>query len=420
MMNDNLSISNLSHTEVYSMLQHIPGVANILLTVITLWAIVSLIHYGHMSGKWRHMNQSSAEKLNHGLIYTSVVICAVLCELRFISTQITLGLGIWEEATEPGCEITGHFGLVMFNLAFFMSLMVLWLRQRVFYLNQMLNVTYGRCVSLVSKYCIWILLLLTLTATCIHISLRSSYQDYSGDPGGCLHEVDSGPHTSSVVLITLTFVVGELTLIGLFLYPLKMRLRHSVLMKFSKRYRTQRKISVKAVSVSSEEVMERVTSAERPDTSTNCDSYLSTANEEFSQRDNLFSQICTRSKTSTSQPSSNALPCQISVSAIRKPQKRKKQSLKREIQAILQRSVVVLIVSIVSVISVTFSTFLLMHSKDFRRLVLVITNLCLFFHFLYIVCAFSHWKEMLLSSLLPSAMSSAGEVKAITVECALP
>ena len=68
-----------------------------------LWILISLIHHGIQAGKWRKIINHE-EKLNRGLVYSSVATTASLCALRLMFTLIYLNVG-YNEGENTICDV---------------------------------------------------------------------------------------------------------------------------------------------------------------------------------------------------------------------------------------------------------------------------------------------------------------------------
>ena len=79
---------------------------NATLIALSLWILFSLIHFGVTTCQWSGRQKRNADKLNAGWIYTSVVVCAIMAIIRFITSQVAHNVGFGEDKNER-CEKIG-------------------------------------------------------------------------------------------------------------------------------------------------------------------------------------------------------------------------------------------------------------------------------------------------------------------------
>ena len=189
---------------------------NGVLTVLTLWILFSLVHFGVKTGKWRGSQKRHADKLNAGWIYSSVIMCAVMAIIRYTTSQITTNLG-FDAMQNDLCEAVNDALFVEYSLVLFSNYVFLWLRQRAFYTNEMFNITYGRSLRFLSAFSI-----LILAVAGIGVNLVNTIPiNYPANFRGCYY--DKGSDTVdkwSWALCAVVLVIGQAMLLSLLLYPL--------------------------------------------------------------------------------------------------------------------------------------------------------------------------------------------------------
>uniref|UniRef100_H2Y0W8 Uncharacterized protein n=1 Tax=Ciona intestinalis TaxID=7719 RepID=H2Y0W8_CIOIN len=127
----------------------VPTIINALLILLALWITFSVTHYGIKTDKWCTTAKRKSQQLSAGVIYSSVVLCAVMTILRYVTSFATFHLGIGE-GKDYECEIISDMSFAMYCLVTACVYLFLWLRQRTFYANKMLNVSYNRFLRFVS------------------------------------------------------------------------------------------------------------------------------------------------------------------------------------------------------------------------------------------------------------------------------
>ena len=218
-------IENYDRTKQFDWI--FPVSINILLLVLAIYIVASLVHFGIVTEKWSKKRSSSSHKLNAGIVYTSVIICALCCILYFVISLVILNIGFDDESSEL-CDafsdvITFFFTLVIFSVNFF-----LWLRQRSLYTERLLSETFNRAIKVISCVSIFVIL-----AGGLLVSIIASFaNDIVSSVNGCSYS--SGQFNRGIVVwIGVAFYFfGQISLLCLFIYPLQKSVQVTV---FSKR-----------------------------------------------------------------------------------------------------------------------------------------------------------------------------------------
>ena len=189
---------------------------NATLIALSLWILFSLVHFGVKTGQWSGRQKRNADKLNAGWIYTSVVVCAIIAIIRFITSQVAHNVGFGEDKNER-CEKIADALYVEYACVLFCIFVFLWLRQRTFFTNKMLNFGYNKILKVLSGSSIFVLFGAGLAATIISaITIH-----YSSSPIGCRYDSASGLLSFwSWIFCVITFVIGEVLMLVLLVYSL--------------------------------------------------------------------------------------------------------------------------------------------------------------------------------------------------------
>ena len=192
-----------------------PISCNVLFLVAGIWILSSLVHYGIKTKQWKlHVSRRDSDKLNAGKIYFSVIVCAVLCDIHLAFTLLYTNLE-FELNQDRHCEYSGDtinslYGLFRLSVQIFF-----WLRQRIFYTNQMLNVNYSTPVKVISLSSIIVLLMVSAAFAIFFI-----YPDnFKSSINGCSFASDLAVEYA-VILLVATWM-SQITLISLFVYALR-------------------------------------------------------------------------------------------------------------------------------------------------------------------------------------------------------
>nr|XP_018673399.1 uncharacterized protein LOC108951117 [Ciona intestinalis]XP_026689683.1 uncharacterized protein LOC108951117 [Ciona intestinalis] len=194
----------------------VPTIINALLILLALWITFSVTHYGIKTDKWCTTAKRKSQQLSAGVIYSSVVLCAVMTILRYVTSFATFHLGIGE-GKDYECEIISDMSFAMYCLVTACVYLFLWLRQRTFYANKMLNVSYNRFLRFVSASSFLVIFFSGLGAIVVTLTPVS----YPSSARGCTYKpsfniVETIGWAVSVALL----VLSQLVLIALFVYPL--------------------------------------------------------------------------------------------------------------------------------------------------------------------------------------------------------
>jgi len=176
----NISQVRLSHTEEFDWILSMTFVVT--LNTLTLWMLVSLIHYGVKTKLWKK-KQKNKHALNSGKIYTCVVVLTCLCLLYFISSLVALNIG-YNENEDKICKIISIVSFTLYLLIYTGVSLFLWLRQRVFYANQFLNGNYNRIIKMLSYVSIFVIVGNNLILLVIFFGITIS--PFTSSSNGCL------------------------------------------------------------------------------------------------------------------------------------------------------------------------------------------------------------------------------------------
>ena len=194
----------------------LPFAVTITLMFTSVWTLISLLYYGSKTGKWNKIQTKKSNQLNVGLVYISVVVCAFLCIAYLIATLLYMNIG-FNEGEDHLCNVVGDVANCTYGFVLFSVYIFLWLRQRVFYQNQMLNVKYSRIVQVFSSISIIVIL---VVGVLVLVFISVPVNQYSS-PDGCIYQPDNELRIGYWISVVLEGVFGQTILLGLFFYALK-------------------------------------------------------------------------------------------------------------------------------------------------------------------------------------------------------
>ncbi|CAK8695768.1 unnamed protein product [Clavelina lepadiformis] len=345
----------------------IPFIINNVLMIISVWINASLIHYGIRTNKWKVMNRSHDMILGSGAIYTSVVFCSVTATCRLIATQISfhVGLGIGRDAE---CEMIFD-ALRFFSCLTLLSVFVfLWLRQRAFYVNKMMNARYNPILKLLSATSI----LLIFGSGSSFFLIQTIAHDHPSSIDGCVYRPQVGGSLLEEWLVPAVLTAfGHSMLLFLFIYPLK-----NYLGKFCCNTFTL------CSSYSDYERQQRNSSS----TTGSKDTELS-GEQNNTDSPEVSSEMKNVSKTSSDQPTLNRNRLCPNVNV----------NTNHMVGRIMTKTIIFAIISILTSILLPIITINLLPSNGNRRISNLLYDFDAVGNLLLVICSFESYKKMLTS-----------------------
>ena len=194
----------------------IPVTVNIILTTITLWVLICLVDYGRKTGKWRQIPATNSDNLNAGLVYTSVVVCACACVVRYAVSLLYMNVGFGEDADDH-CDAIADTAVCFYAFVLFSVFLFLWFRQRVFYRTYVVRSAFHNVYSCFSSASIGLIFIAGVGAALLNvlpINHRSSVD-------GCIYIPDESQRMGYLISVAVAVFIGQVVLLGLFIYPLQ-------------------------------------------------------------------------------------------------------------------------------------------------------------------------------------------------------
>ena len=190
-------------------------VMNFTLLSIGAWMVANIGIYGIRSKKFR---RNKKKTLSEHFILKVLFVTAILMIPRFLTTQALLWVG-YEPRTDDGqCNLLNHFTVGLHWLGFFPVGLFWWLRQRSLYLQPSLIRLYTKPLQVLSWGCI---IFVFFSGMCVTLGLIIM-SHYEASENGCQEFEDSHRHQANVnYCLAAALVISELTLLALFIYPLK-------------------------------------------------------------------------------------------------------------------------------------------------------------------------------------------------------
>ena len=202
----------------------------VLLLASGIWILASLVHYGIKTEQWKPgVWRRDTDKLNAGKIYSSVIVCAVLCDIYLGLNLFYTNVG-FELNQNKQCEYLGDTSGAFYALCLLSVQTFLWLRQRALYTNRMLNVNYSKPVKVVSFLSIVVTFVCGFAAAVMYIYPVN----YKSSLNGCTYVSDLTVENTLTIIIVI--VICQNSLLGLFVYALQQSKHRSPLSTEKKSY----------------------------------------------------------------------------------------------------------------------------------------------------------------------------------------
>ena len=347
----------------------VPIVVHVFLVFSMVWIILSLVHFGIKNKKWQgSMELNNFEKLSSGLIYSSVLLCATICLLRYIITLTVLNVG-YEKEDDYLCSILSDLQSCFYALVQMSVLFFLWLRQRAFYTNAMLAVSYTRTVRSFSLISIALILI-----SAVGITVFSTLpDDRRSSPNGCVYESDGSSRVGYWVFLALVIIFVHGILFGLFYHAIRR----------SGNFNKRSGYSLKQKSPKPEE--ERSSEKSQDTSSKELNQDLS-----INSPPKTVSSVINSSKTNSS-PATNSSATKSKRRSSNKPRKSK-----HPIKKTLQKT---FLFAIISVTADIFLSVVWLFIKVDGRILVTFYNVNALFSLLLVIFSFPPYKKMLFSFL---------------------
>jgi len=197
----------------------VPVTINFLLLILTAWILLSLVCYGVKTKKWRRKQASNADMLNIGPIYTTVVFAAIFCSLHQTINLIYLNVGFngSNSKQDEFCDMLGDTAVCFYFLILFSVNLFYWFRQRIFFQNEMLKVSYSKGVKILSFASIFVLFAGGLAV----LIINNVPNNRQGSFDGCTFKPEESRRVAYWVPIVAITIIGQVVLLGLLAYAVK-------------------------------------------------------------------------------------------------------------------------------------------------------------------------------------------------------
>ena len=207
--------SNESMVEFQAELWFAGLLTNSVLIFISFWLLASIALYGIKYGKFR---RNKRKGLRDNAMMRLALLIAILMFPRISTTNALLWIG-YEPANPSSnkvCEAVIDLSVISFYLGILPVGFFLWLRQRSLYQQPSLVRLYTIPVKIISWGCIIFLFVSGCSITLVLMIPT----DFNSSWNGCNASVGVDRHKTVRYILSVVLAIGELALLGLFIYPL--------------------------------------------------------------------------------------------------------------------------------------------------------------------------------------------------------
>ena len=325
----------------------IPVTLNVLLMIVTLWLLISLIHYGIKTKKWKS-HQRKVDYINSGLIYSSVVACAVMCMFRYVVSLVYMNVGFHESEDEL-CDSVADTLYCAYAFVLFCAAMFLWFRQRALYAHRLLNVNYNKIVRFFSLTCFVFFFAYALFV----IILNNLPNSFLSSSEGCVVKPNGNLNANYWIAAAAGIAFYNIALLSLLYYAL------THVQTFQKKLASKRYESKRAQTI---------------------------ANTNFNSEPSSTNFRPLESETSVGKMSTLAI--------------RRKYATTQKIKTALQKTLVFAVISIISETFLQIYAIFIANPLGHRRVSSVLFDVNSFLNLICLIFSFSSSKEMMTSPLI--------------------
>ena len=322
----------------------LPVTISIVLFCATLFLLISIVHYGMKTKKWRQIQRYDSDKLNAGLVYSTLLLCAVVCLLQYAASLAFLNIG-FRSGEDELCDAVSHVEHCFYFLTLFSVELFLWLRQRAFYSNRMLNVHFSRTIRWVSFLSIFVISTFSLLAL-----VFETLSNHHVTNKGCKFKPNNRFLTPYVIFSICMVVFGQSVLIGLLFHALqqtnKPDVRETMLCKY----------------------------------------FASCCSSNTNRK--------AANSASPTNPVDSGIPSRL-TSPASSNRSRTKSSI--VVKQILMQTLIFAIISVITDIIVAITTYYITDPEEHRELIIIMEDINAFFNLFIILLSFLQWKSIVIS-----------------------
>ena len=187
----------------------------IVLMIVDLWLIISLIHYGIKTTKWRRLQPGNPNSLSSGRIYLSVIICSITAFFYHLFYAAYLNVG-FQENEDSLCKAMISMASIGYISCFLSIILFLWFRQRTLYTAFLPVTRFTKPLNFFSFIIIFVSFFLGVVGIILAILANA----VNSTSAGCDLQNENSLQLIAFASIGSTIIFSQVSLLLLFIYAL--------------------------------------------------------------------------------------------------------------------------------------------------------------------------------------------------------
>ena len=362
---------------------------NLSLICVCIWLAITIGAYGFKSGKFRRQRKAD---FSGGLILKLLFLSALTIIPRLVSTLVVALVG-FETGSKNDyiCEVAEDVSIGAYYVALLPAYLFLWFRQRSLYLQPSIERLYTVTIKCFS----WGCLIFLITAGIGIIIIFVLPLAYQASPRGCILREEEEENVLAFYVFSIFLIVGQFTLLSLFIYPLhvhrNVKVSNPVSMTIKAEKRFSSEPSDRDFSVQTEEESEDKVSVNIRN---------SNDSSSFSPKRQSFAVRVGQTITNFQQ---NHLQQQFKTQ-VRK-QKKNSHSTGKRIKRVMKRSIVSALVCILSDLTALGLVGFVIDEKTAKSFTNTVFDISLIVNITSLICSFDTYKKIFNAPCASSSVS---------------
>ena len=187
----------------------------IVLMIVDLWLIISLIHYGIKTTKWRRLQPGNPNSLSSGRIYLSVIICSITAFFYHLFLAAYQNVG-FQENEDSLCKAMISMDNIAYISCFLSIIIFLWFRQRTLYTAFLPVTRFAKPL----KFFSFIIIFVSFFLGVVGIILAILANMVISTSAGCVLQNQSSLQLIAFASIGSTIIFSQVSLLLIFIYAL--------------------------------------------------------------------------------------------------------------------------------------------------------------------------------------------------------
>ena len=187
----------------------------ILLMTMDMWIIISLIHFGIKTRKWRRLQLGNPDSLSSGRIYLSVVFCSVASFVYHAVVAVYRNIG-FHQNKDKLCDAMSDLNKITYAMCSFSVVLFLWLRQRTLYTAFLPTAHFTKTLKVFS----FLIIFFASFGAILGLILSTIPDDYVASPIGCVYKKNGSFRLPSLVVLAGTLIFTQVSLLAVFIHAL--------------------------------------------------------------------------------------------------------------------------------------------------------------------------------------------------------